>query len=327
MSFKPQEWATPAVGADGSVYVGSSRGRFDAFDRTGRLRWQVAARGGISSEPLLDERQGVVYFGADDGRLYAVATATGKLRWTYTISGVVRHRPAYSDGVLLFTSSENRIYALDASTGKWRWQYDRERPEGFTIHGFAGVLVAGGLAYTGFADGMVVALKPATGEVVWTRSVAGEDEASRFVDADATPVMLGPLVVCAGYSTGVYALSADTGAVQWQLDLPGVYALAERSGRAVYATAPKVGIVAIDPRGHTIWRQALPRGVPSAPVVARDYVLVSSTETGIYVASAATGELIERFSPGQGVSAAAGVGPRTLAVLSNAGHLYAFALR
>jgi len=32
-------------------------------------------------------------------------------------------------------SAADRVVALEPATGKWRWQYERDMPEGFTIHG------------------------------------------------------------------------------------------------------------------------------------------------------------------------------------------------
>lgn len=321
LSYKPQEWATAAISARGTIYVGSSAQRLLAFRRDGRLLWKRRVGGAISSQPLVHEGSGTLYFGADDGHMYAVDLRTGKQRWSYRTEGTIAHAPAYSEGVLLFTSSENRIYGLDAASGKWRWQYDRERPEGFTIHGFSGVMVHGTLAYTGFSDGMVVALKPATGELAWTRSVA--DEAAAFVDADATPVMLEGHLLCAGYATGVYALTPDSGSIQWRFTTQGVTAIAAGRGQ-VYAAAPKTGIVALSAEGQEQWRQAISRGVPSQPVASGDHVLVSASEAGVYVASARTGRLLQYVKPSQGVTATTAVGAGLVVLLSNHGRLYVF---
>lgn len=321
LSYKPQEWATAAISSRGTIYVGSSAQRLLAFRRDGRLLWKRRVGGAISSQPLVHEPSGTLFFGADDGHMYAVDLRTGQKRWSYRTEGTIAHAPAYSEGVLLFTTSEDRIYGLDATNGKWRWQYDRERPEGFTIHGFSGVMVHGPLAYTGFSDGMVVALKPATGELAWTRSVA--DDAPGFVDADATPVMLGGLLLCAGFATGVYALTPDSGSIQWRFAVEGVTSIAA-GRRQVYAAAPKTGIVAISTEGQEQWRQAIARGVPSQPVASGEHLLVSASETGVYVASARTGRLLQYVKPSQGVTATTAVGAGLVVVLSNHGRLYVF---
>jgi outer membrane protein assembly factor BamB len=323
--YRPQEWASAAVTSDGLLFVGSSARRFVALDGNGRLRWALRTEGAVSSRPLVLPQWGLVCFGADDGKLYAVETATGKVRWTYATQGTISNVPVLAEETLLFTSSEDRIYAVDAATGRWRWQYDREAPEGFTIQGHAGVAVRGQRAYAGFSDGVLVALRASTGEVVWTRRLA--EDKPRFVDVDATPVIAGDLLLTASYASGVYAIAIDNGSVHWHFPVEGVSALAVAPSGMIFASAAEVGLVALDQRGREIWRQAMPRGVPSAPVITGEYLVVTGTETGLHVASARTGRLLQLFDPGQGISAPPTAAGGMLYVLSNVGRLFAFALR
>jgi outer membrane protein assembly factor BamB len=319
LDFRPQEWASAILDGD-RVYVGSSAGRFMAFDTTtGRRLWTFKAQSSISSEPTLDE--GRLYFGADDGKLYAVDAKTGKLLWSYTTQGTINTAPAVAEGFLLFTSSEGRVYALDADSGKWRWQYDREAPEGFTIHGYAGVAVKGSTAFTGFADGTLVALRVYSGDVVWTRSLTRGK--AGFVDVDATPVVEGDVLLTTSYSGGVFAISTENGSIRWQYPVEGASALTIHR-RQIYFTAPAVGVVALDLGGRLVWRQAIPKGVPSVPVASGPYLFVTGTESGLFAVSASTGRLLQYFDPGHGISAPPSVGEGFLATLTNQGRLYLF---
>lgn len=322
LTHRPQEWARAAIAPDGSkIFVGSTSGRLLALTRDGRLLWRVVCNGAISSAPLYRPESGRVYFGADDGKMYAVNAKTGQVVWSYNTQGTIEHSPAFSQGLLLFTTSENRIYALEAETGKWRWQYDRERPEGFTIRGYAGVAVADDRAFTGFADGVLVALKVTTGEVVWTRSLAGSN--TRFVDVDATPRRFGKLLLTSSYSGGVYAVSAESGSVQWRFAVTAASTV-EVTDEQIFVTAPRVGLIALDHGGRELWRQSIPRGVPAPALAAGPYVLVTSSEAGMYIASRTNGRLIQYFDPGYGISAQPAAARDLLVVLSNQGALYAF---
>ena len=323
--YRPQEWASAAVGPDGLLFVGSTARRFVALDGNGRLRWALRTAGAVSSRPLYAAERGLVYFGADDGKLYAVEAKSGKVRWTYATQGTIANVPVLDEGTLLFTSSEERVYAVDAATGRWRWQYDREAPEGFTIQGHAGVAVRDNTAYTGFSDGVLVALRASTGEVVWTRRLA--EDKPRFVDVDATPVIAGELLLTASYASGVYAIAVDNGSVHWHFPVEGVSALTVAPSGMIFASAAEVGLVALDRRGREIWRQAMPKGVPSAPVITGDYLVVTGTETGLHVASARTGRLLQLFDPGHGISAPPTAAGGMIYVLSNVGRLFAFATR
>ncbi len=107
------------------------------------------------------------------------------------------------------------MVALDPATGKWRWQYEREMPEGFTIHGYAGPRLHGNELLAGFADGYFVSLGATSGEVLWARSLATASE--QFVDVDTTPALLGNLAYVASYSGGLCAIDLHDGAIKWRL--------------------------------------------------------------------------------------------------------------
>ncbi|HUB07033.1 MAG TPA: PQQ-binding-like beta-propeller repeat protein, partial [Myxococcales bacterium] len=64
--------SSPAVGGDGTVFVGSSDGNFYAIDgATGQLKWKHGVGAAVNSSPAIGS-DGSVYFAADDGNLYAL---------------------------------------------------------------------------------------------------------------------------------------------------------------------------------------------------------------------------------------------------------------
>ncbi|MHB1846008.1 MAG: outer membrane protein assembly factor BamB family protein, partial [Deltaproteobacteria bacterium] len=63
---------SPAVGGDGTVFVGSTDGNFYAINgTTGALKWKYTVGAAINSSPAIGS-DGTVYFAADDGNLYAL---------------------------------------------------------------------------------------------------------------------------------------------------------------------------------------------------------------------------------------------------------------
>ena len=55
---------------------------------------------------------GVVYVGADDGNLYALAAATGSQLWVYSTGSAIQSSPAVADGRVYIGSDNGYEYAF-----------------------------------------------------------------------------------------------------------------------------------------------------------------------------------------------------------------------
>ena len=77
----------PALGPDGTVYVGSNDNIIYAINVTGGLKWKYATGGQVQSSPALGP-DGTVYVGSGDYNIYAI-TSTGGLKWKYATSNLV----------------------------------------------------------------------------------------------------------------------------------------------------------------------------------------------------------------------------------------------
>lgn len=320
---KPQEFAAAAVYGE-QVFIGSSGGQFYALSaRDGSVTWEVEI-GAVSSRPVIDPSRGRIYIGTDDGYMLCLRASDGTEVWRYSSRGPIQQSPVLHDGGLYFSNEADQVYALDAETGKFRWQYRGETPEEYTLRGHAGVALAEGLVFTGFANGTMVALRQNTGSVAWLSSLSGDSE--RFVDADGTPAIHGNTVYITSSSGGAYALDRTTGLVRWRLPLEGAGGLAVERGR-VYVAAANRGMHAVDAAGHTVWRQGTwGGGEPATPQISGSYVIYSLSEDGMFIADKRTGELYQYFDPGDGVSAPATVDSDRLYILSNRAILYALDL-
>ena len=322
----PEECASGAL-AGGRLVLGSRAGAVvGVAPATGHVDWATTVSGGVDSEARLDPARGQVYVGADDGSFYAVDPQSGALRWTYKGKGAIERPPELGGDLVYAASAADRVVALEAATGKWRWQYERDMPEGFTIHGYGGPKLVGTQVLAGFADGYFVALAASSGDVVWARSLATASD--QFVDVDTTPTLVGDMAYVASYSGGLYALDPRDGAVRWRLGIEGVGDITAAGGR-LYFVAPRQGLHAAEPDGRIIWRQGLTAaGDITQPAVVGRYLVFSASRAGLFVVDRAAGDLVEVFNPGHGICAPATIddsGTR-LYVLSNGGALYALDL-
>jgi outer membrane protein assembly factor BamB len=102
------------------VPVFGPHARVVSLDRaTGEERWSFAAAAstatdsGVGSGPIVD-RDGNVYFGADDDFVYAI-DADGELRWVHHTGANVDGDPTITpDGALLIGGDDGHLYALRA---------------------------------------------------------------------------------------------------------------------------------------------------------------------------------------------------------------------
>ncbi|HEY4058426.1 MAG TPA: PQQ-binding-like beta-propeller repeat protein, partial [Kofleriaceae bacterium] len=194
---QPQEYATPSIYAD-TLFVGSANGWFYALRAaTGQVRWRMHV-GAVMCAPLVIGQ--MVYIGTADGTLLALDSQTGTEKWRYASRGPIEQTPSATSEMVIFANEADQVVALDSITGKFRWQYKTETPEEYTLRGHAGVTINGDLVFTGFSNGTLAALRKENGSLAWSTSLKGEAE--RFVDVDATPIVIEDRIYASSSSGG-----------------------------------------------------------------------------------------------------------------------------
>jgi outer membrane protein assembly factor BamB len=327
----PQEFAGSAVYAD-TVFTGSASGWFFALRASnGAVRWRKDL-GAVMTAPIVVG--GVLYVGTADGTLLALDSQTGAEKWRYQSRGPIEQPPVPTGDLIVFANEADQVVAVDAITGKYKWQYKGETPEEYTLRGHAGVAIDNDLIYTGFSNGTLVALRKDTGSVAWSTSLKGD--ADRFMDVDATPIIIEDRVYTSSSSGGVYALDKATGLIRWRVPFwdvaqpssTGNVGGLATDGKTLYVSVADLGTYAIDLAGNVLWRVgAKDGGEPAAPVVWNELLLYSLAHEGVFVADRRTGETLQYFDPGDGVSSRPTVtGDGRMFVMSNRGILYAFDL-
>ena len=134
--------SSPAIDADGTIYVGCGDKTLYAFNPNGSLKWRTATLGnGVHSSPALSTDGNTVYVGSSFGgtsstrRLNAVSTSNGSVKWNFSLNaGQVVSSPAIgADGTIYIANysrasnskTTGRLYAVrDNSTfASLIWQY------------------------------------------------------------------------------------------------------------------------------------------------------------------------------------------------------------
>ena len=66
--------SSPAIGSDGTVYVGSADTKLYAINsKSGEKKWEFETGGAVTSSPAIGS-DGTVYVGSVDKKLYAIKT-------------------------------------------------------------------------------------------------------------------------------------------------------------------------------------------------------------------------------------------------------------
>jgi alcohol dehydrogenase (cytochrome c) len=144
------------------------------FKLTGPAAAGVTGTGSLAATPIV--ANGVAYFQDLDANVYAVALATGKLRWEYVLNTAERSGPG-PDGVAVageavYGDSPTSAFALGASTGRRIWVSNHLLSKGQGTFGIQ-PQVASGRVYlaSGYGNapggGVLLALSASTGQVLW----------------------------------------------------------------------------------------------------------------------------------------------------------------
>lgn len=241
-----------------------------------KLKWRFATGDRIVSSPVLAD--GVLYFGSDDGNVYALDAATGRQLWKRATGGPVPATPAVAGGVVYVGSYDGKFYALSAKTGAPRWRFATEGERRFEAKGLHGIqprtqtiadmfdiwlsspVVVEGTVYFGSGDTHVYALDTATGALRW-----------KFKTGDvvhASPAYANGTLYVGSWDSFFYAIDAATGKEKWKF----------HAGE--------------DPLMHN------QVGFQSSPAVADGVVYTGCRDSHLYALDAATGKEKWNFRTG-----------------------------
>jgi len=138
--------------------------------------------------------------------------------------GGLEATPLFRDGVLYFTADYGRVFAVNAKTGNIIWRYEPEYDQGFNavlccgpIH--RGLAIVDDLVISARLDARLMAFNRTDGKVVWDTKI---DDWKNGVTTNSAPLVVKDHVII-GVSGGEYGVrgylnsyNAKTGKLEWQ---------------------------------------------------------------------------------------------------------------
>ena len=263
-------YSSPAIGTDGTIYVGSQDDYLYAVNFDGSLKWRFYAGGVVRSSPAIGA-DGTVYVGSYSNRLYAINPADGSVKWSYLTRGDISSSPAIAaDGTIIFGSYDDTVYALNPdSTLRWKFGTGQDVNSSPSI-------AADGTVYVGANDDYLYALT-SDGLLKW-RFKAGRDiTGSPAIGADGT--------VHVGSRDGIlYAINPDS-TLKWTFQTNGqIYGSpAIAPDGTIYFGSTDKCFYALTPQGTRKWLYVTGDNINSSPAIsANGTVYFGSNDNNLY---------------------------------------------
>ena len=222
-----------------------------AVGRVATPVWTFKTGGPIWSSPAA--RDHMVYFGSNDGSIYALRANSGKSVWRFETKGPVMGSPTVDRRFLYVLSDDGFLYKLKRASGTLVWKFDTN----------------GGKT---------------------ARDMVGS-ESGGYDTQTSAPVVVDGTVYVGSADNRLYAIAADSGRERWHFETQGIVRSAPAvSDGVVFFGSRDHNLYAVDAStGSMKWRVDTLKEVVSAPLVNKGTVYIGSRSSDLFALDAATG--------------------------------------
>ena len=317
--------SSPAIGTDGTIYVGSWDNNLYAINpANGSEKWEFTTGSAVVSSPAIG-MDGTVYVGSWDYNVYAINPADGIQKWQFTTGKAVDSSPAIgSDGTVYVGSEDGNVYAINPADGSQKWKFTTGSPVWSSpAIGADGTIYVG----TGVEDaanipspGYLYALNPADGSQKWKFATQDAVESSPAIGADGTiyvesDYFAGENIHTTPFFSGtLYAINPADGTQKWACGTgefswthPGSSPVIGIDG-TIYVESADSNLYAIDPNGSQKWQFTGVGGYSSPAIGADGTLYVGSDDDNVCAINPADGSLVWKFTTGGWVDSSPAIG-------------------
>jgi len=267
-------YSSPAIGADGTIYVGSIDNNLYAINPDGSQKWSFTTGYCVYSSPAIGA-DGTIYVGSWDEKFYAI-NPDGSQKWSFTTGYWVDCHPAIG--------ADGTIYEWSFTTGAKIFS--------------SPAIGVDGTIYVGSWDTNLYAIDP---DGMWwtlTLTTGCHVESSPAIGADGT-------IYVGSWDNNLYAINPD-GSQKWSGTTGDVVLSSPTIGAdgTIYVGSNDHNLYAINPDGSAKWSVTTGDMVFSSPTIGADgtiyvgsfdgklYAITEEEEYDLTISSTAGGSVI-----------------------------------
>ncbi len=276
--------SAPAIGSDGTIYVGSYDDNLHAFTPDGTPLFQFDLEGNAKYAGAVTGENGVIYIGSQSDNLFAINT-DGSERWRFSTGGDVNGTPAIgSDGSVYVGSTDGKFYAVNSDgTEKWSADYGSWTATATAISDDGTVYFAGeGNSNDAESNGVLIAFDPDNGNEKWRVSLENKvNQGGPAIAPDGT-------IYVGGFDKEMVAYNPGDGSVKWSYPTNGAIMgtpAIDNEGN-IYFGDDYGWFYVVDPEGNKKWKEmeiggGVSEAVWSSPAIGNDgtiYITASQSD-------------------------------------------------
>lgn len=235
----------------------------------------------------------------DSAEIIALDRDDGSEKWRASVDSAISAAPALNDQLIVIRTVDGKVIGLNATSGIQEWAIERPVAALSIGQDAPGLVAAEGIV-NGFSSGRILASNVYNGSPFWEKRAfrpGGKNDIERLIDIDASPILIGSMVVIGAYNGGMVAFQIRDGSEVWRNEGASTRKPIAKSSLLLAITGPEseVEVLAQD-TGDTRWKKTLLRGhALSAPVILHDSVVVGSLDGVLYFFNLFDGQIRSKF--------------------------------
>jgi outer membrane protein assembly factor BamB len=295
--------ASPVIGTDGTVYIGSHDGKLYALDGDdGSIKWDFSLASGVASAPAIAD-DGTIYVATLDGKVYALVDngTSASEKWTAFQRGTLGLEESYAspaiadDGTIYVAGEDGMLYAINPSNGLEVWRHDLG-----DWSDACPAIASDGTIYIGAGESLHAVTPLGAGKGGFPVSLNGTVISSSPVIGSDSAIYVGTVDGSLGY---LHAIT-PAGAELWSFRADGpIYSSPAIDGDwNIYFGSDDYDLHCLSPAGDEVWPFPTGSWVDSSPAVGSDGIVYFGSNDGWFYAVDQTGSEVWSYSIGSEIS-------------------------